>query len=281
MEIAACDIEKSLTYLLSPRSIDKVLVPSDVSAARIRILYFDDSPATCSASYWETDQGKANLTLVGGEIARRGGVDFWTCNESAEAVLKPLMPKHSEIRERKRKDGGQAEVLNDVDGTWIRQQQDGINLYRECTSCAILISSKAQEHESIFAKLSPAATLAAISKGREDGLIFQFTTRGAPRCEDFAGEYTIYVYDRQQAEALRDKLVGYGFPQTAIEHVEVQGFTDRVRPAKGRKPIYLTPEEREEARRVDGKERSRRYREKQKLIGSQATEVVMHVTNTM
>ena len=281
VEIAACDIEQSLMHLLAPRSYDKVLVRSEVSAARIRILYFDGSSATCSSNYWETDQGKINLTLVGEEIARRGGVDFWTCNESAEPVLKPIMPKHSAIRERRRKDGGAAEVLNEVDGTWIKQQQDGINHYRECTSCAILISSKAQEHEAIFAKLSPAASREAISKGREDGLIFQFTTRGAPRCEDFAGDYTIYVYDRQQAEALRDKLVGYDFPDTEIEYVEVDGFTDRVRPAKGRKPIYLTPEERETAKRADGRERSRRHRERQRLIASQATEVVMHVTNTL
>ena len=278
LEIAACDIEQSLMHLLSPRNYDKVLVPSDVSAARIRILYFDGSSATCSANYWETDQGKANLTLVGKEIARRGGADYWTCNESAESVLKPLMPKHSATRERKRKDDGEAEVLNEVDGTWIRQQQDGINLYRECTSCAILISSKAQEHESIFAKLSPAASRAAISKGREDGLIFQFVSRGVIRMQSYAGDYTIYVYDRQQAEALRDKLVGYDFPQTEIEHVEVEGFTDRVRPAKGRKPIYLTPEERENARRVDGRERSRRHREKRKLSVLPPTAIL---TNTI
>ena len=151
-------VTMALIYLLAPKSYEMVLVETPLSSAQIRIFYFNASKATCSAEYWKAEQGKTNLELVGKEIARRGGVDFWTCNESAESVLKPLMPKHSLIRERKRKDGGDAEVLNGVDGTWIRQQQDGINNYRECTSCAIIISSKAQEHEAIFEKLNPPRT---------------------------------------------------------------------------------------------------------------------------
>ncbi len=258
IEIAACDIEHSLMHLLSPRPYEMVLIPSPVSFARIRIYYFDASEATCSSEYWKTDQGNANLELVGQEIARRGGVDFWTCNETAESMLKPLMPKTSLVRTR------MGEVLNAVDGTWITQQQDGINRYRGCTSCAIIISSKAQEHESIFEKLNPAATRQAISKSREDSLIFQFVSRGIIRMAGFAGDYTVYVYDRQQAEMLRDKLVNYAFADVEIEHIQIDGFTDRVRPPKGRKPTYLTPEQRETAMRKAAAQRQREHRKRKR-----------------
>ena len=259
IEIAACDIEHSLMHLLSPWPYEMVLIHSPVSFARIRIIYFDASAATCSSEYWKTDQGKANLELVGQEIARRGGVDFWTCNETAELMLKPLMPKTSAIR------SSMGEMLNDVDGTWITQQQDGINRYRGCTSCAIIISSKAQEHESIFEKLNPAANRQAISRSREDSLIFQFVSRGAIRMDGFAGDYTIFVFDRQQAEVLRDKLVSYAFADVEIEHVEIDGFTDRVRPARGRKPSYLTPEERENVKREAAAQRQREHRKRKRM----------------
>ena len=104
-------------------------------------------------------------------------------------------------------------------------------------------------------------------------MIFQFVSRGAPRCEDFAGEYTIYVYDRQQAEALRDKLLGYDFPLTEIEHIGLPGFTDRVRPAQGRKPIYSTPEARKDAERASSRARSKKSRDKKKLFAFQARSV--------
>ena len=269
VEIAACDIEMSLMHILAPRPYDKELCGGETSSAQVRIYCFDAGAATCSAAYWEDEVGAHNLALVGQEIARRGGEDFWSCNESGESILKPIMPRTSEHREK--------DDLYPADGTWIRQQQDGTNHYRRCLSCAILISSKAQEHEAIFEMINPAATKQAISRSREDSLIFQFVSRGAIRMSEFAGEYTIYVYDRQQAEALRDKLIAYEYPCTTVEHIAIDGFSDRVREPKGRKPTYATPEERETAQRQQNKARQDRYRARKAQEASRATTI--EVTN--
>ncbi len=271
VEIAACDIEESLMHKLSPRLYDMVQCGGGASLARVRVFYFDAGAATCSAAYWQDQIGARNLALVGKEIARRGGVDFWTCNESGENILKPIMPRTSIYRVE--------DDLYPADGTWIRQQQDGTNYYRKCLSCAILISSKAQEHEAIFELINPAATKQAISRSREDSLIFQFVSRGAIRMKDFAGEYVIFVYDRQQAEALQAKLFAYDYPDTTIEHIAIEAFTERVHEPKGRKPTYATPEEREIAKRQQGKARQQRMRAKNALrAASETTErVLAHV----
>lgn len=254
IEIAASDIELSLMHNLSPRDYEFRPATITTSSASVRIRYFDDGEATCSSEYWTSAEGKGNLALIGKELASRGEVDFWTCNESAEATLKPLMPRTSANREDK--------TMMPNEGTWITQQQDGTNDFRDCLSCAILISSKAQKHEQIFAKLNAKATRAAISKAREDGLIFQFTTRGAIRMANFAGTYEIFVYDRQQAEALRAKLKSYDWPDTEIEHVALAGFVNRVRKARGRPEIYRTPDERAAAKKHQNAARQQRHREK-------------------
>ena len=266
VEIAACDLEESLGWMLSSAEMKARVVsraiPSAPSKARIDIKYFDNGGDTCSAKFWETDAGKRNLMACAKHIAKTG-IDFWSCNDTAIDFMKPLMPKTSALRQDR-------DQLNPIDGTFIPQRQEGTNFYGECTSCAMFLSSKAQDHEEIFARIDPAVTRAAISKSREGNLLWQFAGRGAPRNADFSGSYTIYVYDVHQAIALADRYKANGYPSVDIQHIKLDDFADRVREKPGPKPIVRTPKEEWAHVRQQSAVRSKAYRKRKKASGDEA-----------
>lgn len=81
---------------------------------------------------------------------------------------------------------------------------------------------------------------------------------------DFAGTYEVYVYDRQQAEALQAKLKSYDWPETEIEHIALNGFVERIRKGPGAPEKYKTPEQRAAAKKIQGAARQKRHRDKNK-----------------
>ena len=86
IEIAASDFEQSMTYLgdADPVVLDRQPIPFGVSQAKIHIRYFSAGDR-CTANYWVTPEGRANLKLVG-EFLREQKVGFWSTNETAKGL---------------------------------------------------------------------------------------------------------------------------------------------------------------------------------------------------
>jgi hypothetical protein len=110
-----------------------------------------------------------------------------------------------------------------------------------------------------------------ILRARETEDIWQFAMRGAPRDEKFRGTYTIYVYDRQQADTLawmmRDNDIGLVLdPECVVD----AGIADVVRSKPGPKvgekagTSDQSFKEKEEERKAADRQRKQRQRERQR-----------------
>ena len=112
-----------------------------------------------------------------------------------------------------------------------------------------------------------------VRASREDEDIKQFVMRGALRRAEFAGECHVNLYDRRQAEMLRDYLLANGIADEAVvEYVEV-GIGGIAKPAPGRQKIVVTPQqEAERRRRAKEADRARKRREREKERAAKAAD---------
>jgi hypothetical protein len=162
---------------------------------------------------------------------------FWTCNSALVPYLDGYVP-----------------------GTGCQPKLAGTNTLSERTTCTMIYSAKAQEQD------ETAMRLFGISKevraSREDEDIKQFVMRGAPREADFAGDFSVNLYDRRQAEMLRSYLLTSDIAdEVVVECVDV-GIGGIVKPTPGRRKDALTPqqeaERRERARELDRARKQRK-----------------------
>ena len=259
IQVAASDFADSLMHIFSTQELVVETIDHPPSRARISIKYFDAGGASCSADYWLTGEGRANLKLAAEFISLNGGADYWTSNNNIEGFLKPLMPTTSPRRK---------DLREPSDGLWVPPMQEGTNDFRACTSCAMFLSGKAQAHERVYERVDARVTMQAITESRESSMQYQFAGRGAPRMLDFEGVFTIYVWDRRQAQRLSAKFLRY-YPSTAVEHIAVDGFVDRVRKSSGPVAKYSTPEDRQIAVRQQNRLRQQRLRERRQASKDQ------------
>jgi Lon protease-like protein len=109
----------------------------------------------------------------------------------------------------------------------------GTNSLRHHTSCALIYSAKATpDDEAIIKALG--LSREDIQTAREDEDVYQFICRGAIRDPDYSGDYAVYLYDRGQAERLRDRLIATGYTVVSTEPVIEAGILDVVRPHHSR-----------------------------------------------
>ena len=157
-----------------------------------------------------------------------------------------------------------------LQGEQVRPKVAGSNLYRHHTSCALIYSSKARPEDAILLDVF-GLTREEVERAREREDIWQFAMRGAIREADFGGIYTVWLYDRWQAEALAAMLREEGVADdVVVEPVEEAGILDvertRPGPKAGAKAAASgkTFAEREAERREGDRLRKQRQRAKQR-----------------
>jgi hypothetical protein len=213
----------------------------------IRIRYFAEQHVG-STEFWSKAAGKACLDRIGRHMERRvKRLGFWSGNDVVLDYLAFRMP-----------------------GQQVRARIAGSNNYRHLTRCAFLYSAKATPVDRILMQVF-GLTQEDILRARETEDVWQFVMRGAPREGKFRGTYTVYVYDRQQAETLarmmRENDVGLVLDPECIAEA---GIADVVRPKPGPKvgerarASGKSFEERQEERRDADRRRKGAQRERER-----------------
>ncbi len=172
---------------------------------RVRLHYFCTHRG--STTWWKTVEGERCLVGMSEHLKRIGFQGYWSCNAEFRLAFQHRFPE-----------------------LWREPRQSGTNSLREHTSCAILYSNKAQSGDDpVLDALG--LDRRAIIEAREYEDLWQFIMRGAVRDPAYAGDYDVYVYSRDQAEALQSKLVDSGITDdVALVPVDEAGLLDVVRP---------------------------------------------------
>ncbi|MGH1587291.1 hypothetical protein ACRBEV_01765 [Methylobacterium phyllosphaerae] len=199
---------------------------------------------TGSTEWWAAGLGKRHLNKVLRHLTRAGDLGYYSGNECVTSYFEGWLD-HAEA---------------------VRPKQAGTNSLIQHTSCAFIYSNKAQTADNPI-RVALGFTADEIKRARETEDMIQFAMRGAVRNPTFTGTYTVYLYDRAQADALGDYLRANGVTDDVrIEGVEEAGILDAQRPASrhGKKGA---PEaeggsfaEREQARLDADADRKRRKR---------------------
>jgi hypothetical protein len=261
VKIAASSFFESLTYRAALKTAEgevefvrrAVPTPGRTRRPTIRIRYFAERHVG-STEFWSKPEGRACLNKVGRHLGRRAkGLGFWSGNDIVLDYLAFWVP-----------------------GQQVMARIAGSNSYRTLASCAYLYSAKATPEDRVLMEVF-GLSREDILRAREVEDVWQFAMRGAVREARFRGTYTIYVYDRRQAEALaglmRDNDIG-AVPDP--ECVAEAGIAEVERPKSGPKPRQEAAGsgksfgERKAERRAGDRERKRRQREKERTAKAAA-----------
>jgi hypothetical protein len=242
--IAASSFFHSLTYKASVAcgdgtAFEAEAVPGpDTRDAKVLIRHFSSSHRG-STEFWKEGAGKRNLNAVCRYLEREP-IGFWSGNACVAAYFEHRLP-----------------------GQPVRPKAVvGSNNLDAHETCAFIYSSKAQPGDAV---LLSAFGLSRddVQRARETEDVWQFALRGAIRRRDFAGTYTVFVYDRWQAAALAEMMRDAGVAgEVVVEHVAAPGFEEIVRGTPGPAPrVDPRPHaEREAERKRADRERKARAR---------------------
>jgi hypothetical protein len=152
-----------------------------------------------------------------------------------------------------------------LSGEKVSPKAEGTNNLMHHTSCAYIYSSKALLSDAPLINLF-GLSREDIERAREIEDIIQFVCRGDLRNPNATGDYHIYLYSLDQAEALANYLTEHEFGMVELVPVEEAGLLDVRRPGRGRPPsdpeAPRSREERLEKKRADDAERQRRRQER-------------------
>jgi hypothetical protein len=158
---------------------------------------------TGSTTYWDTSEGRGCLNKVARHLMDIGGVGYWSGNEVVQTYLEHWFG-----------------------GEMVSPKQAGSNAYLDKTSCAIIYSAKAQDGDAMLKEVF-GWNDDDIRSARETEDIVQFVSRGSIRQATFAGRYDIYLYEHQQAEALKRHFLDSKITTNVMLHpVEEAGIMD-------------------------------------------------------
>ena len=177
---------------------------------RVIIRYFAERHIGSTTFWTETEDGGRCLHAIREWLRTNAPADqFWTCNSALVPYLDGYLP-----------------------GTRCQPKLAGTNTLSQRTTCTMIYSAKAQEQDETAMRLF-GISKEEVRASREDEDIKQFVLRGAPRDVDFAGDFFVNLYDRRQAEMLRDYLLANGIAdEVMVEWVDV-GIGGIVKPAPG------------------------------------------------
>jgi hypothetical protein len=208
----------------------------------IRVHYFTEHRG--STTWWTSDEGSLNLVRISEHLTKIGFAGYWSCNHEVRLLL-----------------------IHRFGGDACAPRQAGTNSLRHHKSCAFIYSNKAQAADSAILDFLDLDSN-TITHVRENEDIAQFVMRGAIRNPSYDGTYDIYLYDRHQAEALRDYLIE-NVVSDLVELIPVDeaGLMDMKRPLPfgrgegGWQTSALTPEERRQRDLEADRLRKRKTRE--------------------
>lgn len=225
-------------------AIEYVDVAHAASRAKptIRVHYFAQHRG--STTWWTSDEGSLNLVRISDYLTRIGFAGYWSCNHEVRLLL-----------------------IHRFGGNACAPRQAGTNSLRHHTACAYIYSNKAQAADGVILEFL-GLDKNTITQVRENEDIAQFVMRGAIRDPSYDGTYDIYLYDRHQAETLRDFLAGNGVSDLVeLIPVDEAGLMDMKRPLPsgrgegGWQTSTLTPEERRKRDLEADRLRKRKSRE--------------------
>lgn len=209
------------------------------------ITYFAHSHRA-SRGLFDSLEGRDHLRRIAAHLEHRTlrSNHIWTCNE-------PEKPIFSRLR-----------------GCFLSPAQAGSNSYSYADHVTMIYSVKpCSTMQGVYRRIGVDADWHMISAERET--ILQFVCRSCVRLSDDNRTIHINVYDREQAEYLREYFenspLSYVVPDLRLENL---GFAYHVRDSKGgRRRTVLTPEEREAKKAADKRkerDRGRRRREEKR-----------------
>lgn len=226
IQIAGASYETSLgAKVLKHWFAKKVrLVPEPLPMRRsgtpsINIHYFTEGHRP-STWLWDQSEGRRRLKAVADWLgANAPHIEFWSGN--------PEVIKLLEWR---------------VNGESILPRVAGLNKWREAKACALIYSSGRTDDDAPLQAVFD-LTDDDIRVAREDEDVLQFVMRGAIRKRDFGGTYDIYLYAKEQAERLADKLIASEVGRVELVPVIDAGIIDLpALPGEGKRRGRKEPE---------------------------------------
>jgi hypothetical protein len=251
VEIAGANFRTSLCGLASQRLdagqveyIEERLGAGQRQGGPTVVLRYFTRAHTGSTTWWADGPGKQHLNKVLRHLMTVTDLGYYSGNKCVRSYFEGWL-NHAKT---------------------VRPKQAGTNSLIHHTSCAFIYSNKAQTDDDPI-RVALGFTADEIKRARETEDVIQFVMRGAVRDPTFTGTYTIYLYDRVQADAVGEYLRANGVTDDVrIEGIEEAGILDAQRPASrhGKKGA---PEaeggsfaDREQALRASDAERKRRKR---------------------
>lgn len=233
VQIAGSSYSRGVGYLGAKALFDDLLEfdERDVPVERngqpsISIRYFTEGHRG-STAYWDTSDGRLQIKHVCDHLAKKlPKASFWSGN----TVVQHLMEHR-------------------IKGDLIAASAAGLNKHRARQHCAIIFSGKATKADkgmmAVFGLEQD-----HIERAREDELIRQFVMRGAIRDPAFDGAYDIYVYEKVQAERLKDHFEDLRFDTIELIPVTEAGMMTVRRKSDG------PTEQEKEAKKVDQRKKA-------------------------
>ncbi len=201
----------------------------------ISIHYFTEGHRG-STTFWGKSEGRLQIKHVCDYLAKTlPKASFWSGN----TVVQHLMEHR-------------------IKGELIAASAAGLNKHRRKQNCAIIFSGKATKADRGMMKVF-GLTDEHIERAREDELIRQFAMRGAIRDPTFDDAYDIYVYEKVQAERLKEH-----FEELHFDTVELIPVTDAGLMTVRRKSDGPTEQEKEAKKADVNKKAAERGRKKRK-----------------
>lgn len=201
----------------------------------ISIHYFTEGHRG-STTFWGKSEGRLQIKHVCDYLAKTlPKASFWSGN----TVVQHLMEHR-------------------IKGELIAASAAGLNKHRRKQNCAIIFSGKATKADRGMMKVF-GLTDDHIERAREDELIRQFAMRGAIRDPTFDDAYDIYVYEKVQAERLKEH-----FEELHFDTVELIPLTDAGLMTVRRKSDGPTEQEKEAKKADVNKKAAERGRKKRK-----------------
>lgn len=255
VEIAGANFETSLCGLASLRlDGDRVgyeyhRLGGDRSAYPSVVIRYFTRGHVGSTTWWATTEGKSCLNAVVRHLRTVPDLGFYSGNQVVLDYFQGWLDA----------------------ATAVSPKQAGTNRLIQHESCAFIYSSKAVPSDAAI-RSALGLTVDEIERAREIEDVIQFVLRGALRDPAFDGQYRIYLYDYEQAIALRRYLIETNIAASVrLESVEEAGIIDVVRAASARRlradptSAGQTFEERRQERLDADAARKRRERERRKI----------------
>ncbi|WP_156500675.1 hypothetical protein [Croceicoccus bisphenolivorans] len=241
------DIGSKISEALTVEPIEWIELPkltamSNFMSRVVHIRYFSEERAA-SSNLFKGKDGAEMLPEIGKIISQeiKDQEYIWTANDGvSRAALEA---------------GGMKEA------NYLSPRQAGTNNYRNVSHAAVIFSAKASPMlESLlkFMGIDPSVWDDSV----ECETILQFVTRTSVRVEGNMSPVQLWVFDRQQAQYLKDYFDGLPYATATLERMD-SGPPVPAKATPGRKKVKRSPEEhaeyKRERRRKDA-ERKRRAR---------------------